>query len=190
MGSRRFTSTGTFSSRWARRKRWHFNKRLEQSLCKICDGGSICDYGAGIGRYVLAFRQHGFHCDGYDGIKNIATISNGVVQEADLTQRIDSPVYDWVLCLETAEHIPRKHEPVFLDNLVRHARLGIAISWAPPGQRGLGHVNCRPVDYVIDVFSKRNWAHDEATSSTCMRLAGLRMRSRNVMIFRPSAKSL
>ncbi|KAK7004452.1 hypothetical protein BgiMline_005973, partial [Biomphalaria glabrata] len=42
------------------------------------------------------------------------------------------PIYDWILSIEVAEHIPAKFEEIYLDNLVRHAREGIILSWAVP----------------------------------------------------------
>jgi tryptophanyl-tRNA synthetase len=29
--------------------------------------------------------------------------------------------YDWIISLEVAEHIPKKYEAVYLDNIFRHA---------------------------------------------------------------------
>lgn len=58
------------------------------------------------------------------------------------------PIYDWVLSVEVAEHVPREYEDVYLNNLVRHAKVGLVLSWAVPMQTGFGHVNSRPKDYV------------------------------------------
>ena len=41
---------------------------------------------------------------------------------------------DWVLTLEVGEHIPYKYMDTFLSNVVRHARHGVVMSWARPGQ--------------------------------------------------------
>lgn len=41
--------------------------------------------------------------------------------------------YDWVISVEVGEHIPAKFQNIYLDNLVRHAREGIVLSWAVPG---------------------------------------------------------
>ena len=43
------------------------------------------------------------------------------------------PLYDWVISLEVAEHIPAESEAIYLDNIVRHAREGVVLSWAVPG---------------------------------------------------------
>ena len=44
------------------------------------------------------------------------------------------PLYDWVMSLEVAEHIPQDYEAIFIDNIVRHAREGVVLSWAVPGR--------------------------------------------------------
>ncbi|CAG5124210.1 unnamed protein product, partial [Candidula unifasciata] len=42
------------------------------------------------------------------------------------------PAYDWVVSVEVGEHIPAKFEDIYLDNLARHAKEGIVLSWAVP----------------------------------------------------------
>ena len=37
----------------------------------------------------------------------------------------------------------------FLDNIVRHARIGVVLSWAVPGQGGFHHVNGREATVEI-----------------------------------------
>ncbi len=62
------------------------------------------------------------------------------------------PMYDWVISLEVAEHIPAQFEAVYMDNIARHAREGVVLSWARPGQGGYSHVNNRPFEYVVKLF--------------------------------------
>ena len=75
-------------------------------------------------------------------------MSEGFIQLADLTKKQDfggttARQYDWVICMEVAEHIPREFEHVFLLNLVASAQKGVLLSWGLPGQNGIGHVNLR-----------------------------------------------
>jgi hypothetical protein len=68
--------------------------------------------------------------------------SGGLVKFMDLTiPQYGLPIYDWIVSLEVAEHIPSQFESVYLDNVFRHAREGIILSWAVPGQNGLSHVD-------------------------------------------------
>jgi len=59
-----------------------------------------------------------------------------------------SKKYDFAICFEVAEHIPKQFETTYLNNLIKHCKKGIVISWAIVGQKGIGHVNCQNNDYV------------------------------------------
>ena len=61
--------------------------------------------------------------------------SEGRVTYLDLTlPQYGLPLYDWVMSLEVAEHIPPKYEHIYIDNIVRHAKEGVILSWAKPGK--------------------------------------------------------
>jgi len=83
----------------------------------------------------------------FDGAPNVATLTGGLVQRADLSKDLSVPPAEWVLCLETAEHIPREHEDTFLANLDRLNTAGIVLSWSN-NAGGNGHVNLRTNDWV------------------------------------------
>ena len=72
--------------------------------------------------------------------------------------------YDLVICLEVGEHIPKKHEQKFLDNVARFASKDLILSWAIPGQGGRGHYNERPNDYIIKEMAKRDLAFNKVKS--------------------------
>ncbi|KAH9489548.1 hypothetical protein Btru_038386 [Bulinus truncatus] len=94
----------------------------------------------------------------YDGAPFCETVTGGLVKFLDLTApQFGLPIFDWAISLEVAEHIPAKYEDIYLDNLVRHAREGIILSWAVPGQGGLSHVNNKALTDVIQVMSKRGF---------------------------------
>ncbi len=92
-------------------------------------------------------------------------VTNGAVRFLDLSApQYGLKAYDWILCLEVAEHIHREYESTFLGNLVRHVRRGIVLSWARLGQGGLAHVNNRRPEYVIDEMGKRGFALDKGAT--------------------------
>jgi len=92
------------------------------------------------------------------------------------------PVYDWIVSIEVAEHIPAKFEHIYLDNIARHAREGVLISWAVPGQVGWQHVNCRPFSYVRDRMRELGFDHDEKTSIKIKRNAPITLK-KNLNVF-------
>nr|XP_045598256.1 uncharacterized protein LOC123758114 isoform X2 [Procambarus clarkii] len=100
--------------------------------------------------------------NGWDGAANIDEFTNGRIASADLSSpaTLGGP-FDWVMSLEVGEHIPESGEKNFLDNLVKHACVGVVLSWAVPGQGGHSHVNCRSNDYVRKEMAARGLESDK-----------------------------
>lgn len=140
---------------------------LVKGLSEFLKGKTVGSFGDGPGAYKRELT--GLHeiklYDAYDGAPYCDETSNGLVQFLDLTvPQYGIPMYDWVISLEVAEHIPKEHEAVYIDNLVRHSREGIIMSWAVPGQGGLAHINNRPLSYVIKLMDFHGFKHDTSTS--------------------------
>jgi len=128
---------------------------------------ALADLGCGLGSYCRIFDAYGWGIlHGFEGTKGIHRIA---VWEAifnidlskPVTQRMFEGKYDFVLCLEVGEHIPKEKEQVFMDNICYFASKDIVLSWAIPGQYSAsGHVNCRSNDYVISELAKRGFIID------------------------------
>jgi len=93
------------------------------------------------------------------------------------------PQYHWVFSTEVLEHIEANFEPVVLDNIDRAASYGAVLSWAPPGQKGLHHVNNRPAEYVNKVMRKRGFLFDLPTSQKLRAAAKFSWLRKNLMVF-------
>ena len=99
-------------------------------------GKYVASFGDGSGRYKELLMASGLlkGYDSYDGAPFSEEISEGRVKYLDLTlPQYGLPLYDWIISLEVAEHIPREYENIYLDNIVRHAKEGVILSWARPG---------------------------------------------------------
>lgn len=97
----------------------------------------VASFGDGPGRYKQLLLDTGLlkGYDAYDGAPFSEKTSEGRVQYLDLTlPQYGLPLYDWVVSLEVAEHIPKEYESIYLDNIVRHAKEGVVISWAKLGK--------------------------------------------------------
>lgn len=69
---------------------------------------------------------------GYDGTGNIENLTSGYVRYFDLSKpRFLGKTFDWVLSFEVGEHISSQYERIYIENLVRHTREGIIMSWHP-----------------------------------------------------------
>ena len=88
-----------------------------------------------------------------------ASIRNHVVVH-DLARHISFPLHDLVVCLEVAEHLPKRASTSVVANVAKSADKYIAFSAAQPGQWGDGHINCQPVSFWLRLFSERGWVAD------------------------------
>lgn len=140
-----------------------FDPRVCSELVQFfqSQGGSVVDFGCGPGRYVQLISAAGVSCDGYDGNPMTEQLTGGKCKVLDLSSPVDlGTAYDWVLSLEVGEHIPCEYEDTFLENINRHNRKGVVLSWAIPGQGGYGHVNERNNDYIRERFAAMGYCSD------------------------------
>jgi len=133
---------------------------------------TLLDIGCGTGWYS-AFFSTASHINPtcYDGNPNTEKISQGKCKVADFSKYQTLGVFDWVLSLEVGEHIPQDYEHIFINNLVSHARHGIILSWAIPGQGGDGHVNCQTNDYVRTRIARHDFKYDVNSTEFLRRMA-------------------
>jgi hypothetical protein len=129
-----------------------YSGNLANWLCGIFDKDLLVnDFGCGMGYYVEKLLSKGFNAVGFEGTKDINSIS--VVPVVSLNLSLSFHVNKGqVLCLEVGEHIPSKYEEQFVNNLIEHAQGIKVISWAIRGQFGHGHVNCKNGDEVLKLF--------------------------------------
>jgi SAM-dependent methyltransferase len=73
--------------------------------------------------------------------------------------------FEWIICTEVAEHLPKNVAYNFICMLVAVVKNGgtIFFSAAQPGDKGTGHVNEQPKQYWIDIWNQfgfKNQKHD------------------------------
>jgi 2-polyprenyl-3-methyl-5-hydroxy-6-metoxy-1,4-benzoquinol methylase len=120
----------------------------------------VYDFGCGNGEYVNNFRKQNIISEGFDGNPITNSIPNCSV--LDLTSNFSLEPVEFVMCLEVGEHIPSKYEDVLIKNVTEQVLPGgyLLMSWALPGQPGLGHINCRPTKYIISKISDKGFIYD------------------------------
>lgn len=125
---------------------------------------SIADFGAGGGHYCALLNRTGeFCCHAFDGSPSADRLSEGRVSVARLDEPFDlGRTFDWVLCLEVAEHIPLAAQPALLGNLRRHAARGLVLSWSEESSKA--HPNARPFQEVRRDIEDLGFVLDAAAS--------------------------
>lgn len=149
----------------------------------------VIDMGCGLGEYVKALRARGVACDGFDGHADTAVLTNGMCYTADfsdpaLPDDIAKAEYDWCICLEVFEHVPVHLEGQLIKCMLAGTGRGLVVSVATPGQGGLGHVNERPHEYVIDLLEGQGLVLDVITSVKLRQYAALPWFQSNTLVFR------
>ena len=149
-------------------------------------GSSVLELGAGLGCYTHYFNNSRRFSQifGYEGASNVFEVSGGLINQADLTLKQDfGQTFDWVICLEVAEHIPEEYESIFVENLISNSPKGIVLSWALPTQPGSGHVNGKANDYVIALMGSKGYDFDAEKTSFLRSQAELGWFQRTTMVF-------
>ncbi|MDJ1500466.1 hypothetical protein [Xanthocytophaga agilis] len=151
---------------------------LAQGLAKLFDKAQpVYDLGCGTGFYARYLQQAGFDVRAFEpteGIEEIAFFSP--IERLDLSEEIKPGTYPraQILCLEVGEHIPAEYEDIVLNNLwyLSDTDAYIVLSWAVPGQGGLGHVNEKPNNYIQLKMHERNRDYCHKQSEDLRALAG------------------
>lgn len=167
------------------------DRPLVPALAELFTGKFVASFGDGPGRYkqllLATGKLKGY--DAYDGAPFTEETSEGRVTYLDLTlPQYGLPVYDWIMSLEVAEHIPSQFESMFIDNIARHAKEGVVLSWAVPGQGGYSHVNNKPFEYVVSVMERQGFKHDDNESQKLRQVATLPWLKSNTNVYRRTTK--
>lgn len=157
---------------------------------------SIADFGCGQGDWLepLQGTIPVWGCDGYANVETLridrANFSTADIGTVD-PKTLNVGERDVCMSLEAMEHVPANKESNFLDCLLhpnpRVVVFGVASGWGvydpsivkvsrqmemiPGGpewhpQWGRRHVNCQPVELVIEKMATRGYVVDEALSNT------------------------
>jgi len=166
----------------------------DHSLCKALlkyfnqnEMKTVIDLGCGMGDYAKTFINEGILCEAYDGNPNTESLTNGLGKVLDFSTDFDlEKTFDCVMSLEVGEHIPREFEQTFFNNVTRHAKNHIILSWAIVGQGGDGHVNCQNNDYVINQMKNRGFEIDFQSSNFLRSSAIAPWFKNTIMVFKRS----
>jgi len=124
------------------------SKSLLNNITHIIDNSlPVIDFGCGTGYYVEELNKKGYKAIGVDGIY---IGDNKDIKILDISEHVDLGIKGNVISLEVGEHIPEQKEDIFISNLINHCSNILILSWAVEGQMGIGHINCKNNNYIIN----------------------------------------
>lgn len=142
----------------------YWSENLAKALPPVLDKSlPVLDFGCGRGDYLSYLAKRGFKGIGLEGQLPPEHFKNTHVVDLAKPIELDLPQGN-VLSFEVGEHIEREGESQFLDTLVRFAAKRIVMSWAVPGQGGVGHVNERSNVYIVRQLQDRNFVFNRGLS--------------------------
>ena len=148
------------------------------------ENSTVVDFGCGNADYVKNLIKSGFECEAYDGNPNTPEMTDGIGKVLNLSKDFDlGKTFDYVVSLEVAEHIPKKFQDVYVNNLIKHTDSYLIMSWALKGQGGDGHVNEQNEDYVLDLFNELGMTYHQDISKMLRDVAQLGWFKKTIYVF-------
>lgn len=159
------TKSGIWGPAEAAKNGYPHNELLISKLANVFTKQQVIrDFGCGDAYYIAHLEKSGFKVFGYDGFIPDTCHIPHLCTTMDLSVRRPFTLRGQVLSLEVGEHIAAEHEDAFLDNLADCCASRMVLSWAIPGQGGIGHVNCRDNGYIVQKMNARGFVHNSELS--------------------------
>jgi hypothetical protein len=139
----------------------HSNKLMVKILEYFTKDVPVIDLGCGHNFYVSVLNYAGYSAFGFDQAY-MGSMHSAV---KDITIPIHSSTKKNVISLEVGEHIPKELTEGYLNN-VAGFKGDVIMSWALPGQAGVGHINCQPNSWVITEMANRGFKLDQEKTNS------------------------
>jgi len=153
---------GIYNTDWLQKRvRYHgmINKLAGYIIKEFGPFKTSLDLGAGDGHYSYVLSHSGVQATAVDFHPwELVSMPKDDVNcvTHDLRKPLDlKKVFDLVMCIEVAEHLPKTSANILCDTVAKHCGGLLIFTAAPPGQTGDGHINCQPKEYWDEKLTKR-----------------------------------
>jgi len=146
-----------------------FASRLADWIVDNINPKNVLDVGCGPGTYVKPLLDKGIDAVGIDVDPRVAGRPGVVIEDLFNTTR----KAELVVCLEVAEHIEQSRADEIVESVYNCIEASGKLIWtaAHPGQGGVNHINCQPMEYWRDKFVERGLLLDEETRDNLLAYA-------------------
>ncbi|HVN37865.1 MAG TPA: methyltransferase domain-containing protein [Myxococcota bacterium] len=142
-------------------------ERIAYVIRDVVGPASVFEFGCGRGSLLGAFADLGVPAFGCEGSEHgVAMCPRSVfVFQADLRQPLRlNRTFDHVLCIEVAEHLPKRAARGLVTMLSAAAERGVIFAASGPGELGDDHINLQPSSYWESLFAEHGLVKDEPSS--------------------------
>ncbi len=152
-------------------KEFAYQEEFGKIMCEMFLIKSVIDFGCGIGKTLHGafkagvFPLHGMEIALENALPYIHEDMRPFISDEDVADVNFKVVrYDCAWSFEVAEHILPETSAQFVRNLTASANRFIIFSAAPPGQGGVGHINCQEPSFWKGLFQDNGFKeHVRAT---------------------------
>ena len=145
-----------------------FADRLAQFIKHVLRPHMVLDIGCGPGHFVYSMVDTGINAIGIDIDERVASKPYLFQQDIFSTKF----VADTAICLEVAEHIDAVYADDLIDTISTMFTDTLIFTAAVPGQGGVGHINCQPIEYWEEKFNRnelyRNTVLEKVIKDWCV----------------------
>lgn len=132
-------------------------RRFADALVALVHPRSAVDVGCGTGQILARLAEHGVEATGVEGSRH--AIAASPLGDRIVRANLERPLpplgrFDVCLCIEVAEHLPKRRSGQLVDTLAALSDL-VVFTAAQPGQGGTDHVNEQPRSFWLDLFGAR-----------------------------------
>ena len=121
---------------------------------------SVLDIGAGEGHAAKYFSDKGCYVVAIDNDENAMKNAVYPIMKCDLTRDTVSVYIDIVYMAEFVEHLPESALPNLAETLLKTNL--ILMTYAEPGQGGVGHINLQASDYWVEWMGSLGFDIDQS----------------------------
>eukprot|EP00929_Paragymnodinium_shiwhaense_P078218 TRINITY_DN40505_c0_g1_i2.p1 TRINITY_DN40505_c0_g1~~TRINITY_DN40505_c0_g1_i2.p1 ORF type:complete len:551 (-),score=111.04 TRINITY_DN40505_c0_g1_i2:658-2310(-) len=120
----------------------------------------------------------------YDGMQDMGRLTDGTVQTMKLGEPVDlERTFDWILCLEVGEHMPPGSEDALMDNIYRHAKTGLVMSWATHDYPLPDHPNTKTPAESMAIIVRHGFQPDMKLTEKLRASADFRWHSQSIAVY-------
>lgn len=136
----------------------HSNRLLIELIKYFPQEIPVIDLGCGHNWYCNTLRFFKYNTRGVDSTRLPGVDLFDDITDSKFREGFGNEIMN-VISLEVGEHIPEHLSNSYLNN-VASFNGAVLLSWAVPGQAGIGHINCRPNAWVINEMHNRGYKID------------------------------